>query len=178
MGRSPCGDAGLIVRLGRLSTSLVEAIRLKRDVIERLRPTLLDTMGLFEALRWCFKHACGRDGASCSASLPSQEIRLASASLSNIFRVTQGLLDCTFLEPALCTVDLNVIIQGNMLLTRLAHSHREKEVTDVQERFKFELLSAAHRTASLGAELSFEHLPRGLQFQLAVPLSAANTTFS
>lgn len=171
-------DSGLKARLRRLGTSLGGVIHLEREVIERLRPTLLDTMGLFEALRWYFKHACRRDSAQCSEGLPWEEIPFAPASLSNIFRVTQCLLDCTFQEEAIGAVDFNAIAKENVLLIRLAHSHIDQETTDVQERFGFELQSAAFRTAAVGGELSYEHLPRGLAFQLTVPMNAETVTSS
>jgi hypothetical protein len=170
-GEPPMND-----RLRRISTGISGVIDIKRKLIERLRPTLLDTMGLFEALRWYFKHACQRDGAECHDAFPAAEILFTPNALSDIFRVTQCLLDCTFQEEALRTVDLEVSNLADSLCIRLAHTHIERENTDVRQQYNFELESAAHRTAAVGGELSYENIPRGLVFQFTVPLTTAIVT--
>ncbi len=45
-------DAELLTRWERVEQALSQGLELKRRVIEDLRPTLLDNMGLFTALRW------------------------------------------------------------------------------------------------------------------------------
>jgi two-component system, NarL family, sensor histidine kinase UhpB len=168
------GDLLINNRLQRISSGISDLIDIERKLIERLRPTLLDTMGLFEALRWYFKHACQQDGAECHDALPTEEIQFGPVALSNIFRVAQSLLDCTFQEDALRTVDLEVTNRADFLSIRLAQSHVDREKTDVRQRYNFELESAAHRVAAVGGELSYEAIPRGLVFQFTVPLNATN----
>jgi signal transduction histidine kinase len=45
-------DADVSARWARVEQALVDGVELKSRVIEELRPTLLDNMGLFSALRW------------------------------------------------------------------------------------------------------------------------------
>ena len=45
-------DPDLKARWARVEQALVDGVELKSRVIEELRPTLLDNMGLFSALRW------------------------------------------------------------------------------------------------------------------------------
>ena len=46
------GDPQLVERWTRVLKSLDEGVELKRRIIENLRPTLLDNLGLIAALRW------------------------------------------------------------------------------------------------------------------------------
>ena len=49
----------LKARWDRIDEALSQGLDLKRRVIEDLRPTLLDNMGLFAALRWLATERCG-----------------------------------------------------------------------------------------------------------------------
>ncbi len=50
------------MRLGRVKDGLRGAIDLARRMVEELRPTLLDSVGLFAALSWQFKRGCAVAG--------------------------------------------------------------------------------------------------------------------
>jgi signal transduction histidine kinase len=55
---APAGDVRR--RLRRLRDTLGGAVDIKRKIIEELRPTLLDNVGLFAALRWLVGNNCAR----------------------------------------------------------------------------------------------------------------------
>jgi signal transduction histidine kinase len=160
-------------RLRRLGVNLASAIDMKRLMIERLRPTLLDNFGLFEALRWYFKHACHHADAACKDLFPDDEVPLSPGMLSHVFRASQTLLDCTFQETDLKSVDLEACVENGQLIIRLAHEHVGIESIDVLSQFPNELASAAHRVAWCEGQLSFEREAKGLTFHLNVPLAQA-----
>jgi signal transduction histidine kinase len=166
--QAPAAD--MLVRLRRIGSSLAAAIDMKRNMIEQLRPTLLDNFGLFEALRWYFKHACHGIEVICSETYPAAEVSLPPVVLSNIFRATQALLDCTFTEKDLRSIDINATIENEELSIRIAHEHLGHEEVDVLDRFRHELRSTAHRVAAVRGELSFDRHDKGLEFHLKVPL--------
>ena len=163
-------DAEVRARLRRLGVNLANAIDMKRNMIEQLRPTLLDNFGLFEALRWYFKHACRPAQAECSDSYPAEEVSVSPLALSNVFRAAQTLLDCTFAEEELKAVALDACIDQDALSICIDHEHIHHESVDVLDRFKHELGSAAHRVAGFRGQLSFDRRQRGLAFYLHVPL--------
>ncbi len=63
-------DPDLELRWTRIQESLDRGVDLKRRVVESLRPTLLDNMGLLAALRWQFEETCSRNGIRCTHRLP------------------------------------------------------------------------------------------------------------
>ena len=71
-------DADLKLRLNRVQQNLAAGVDLKRRIIEELRPTLLDNVGLFAALRWQMKETCGGAGLQCIESYPDEEPRFKS----------------------------------------------------------------------------------------------------
>ena len=166
-------EAGAEVRarLRRLGVNLASAIDMKRNMIEQLRPTLLDNFGLFEALRWYFKHACRPADTICSDSYPAEEVSASPLALSNVFRAAQTLLDCTFAEEELKSVALDASIEDDALSIRIDHEHIYQESVDVLDRFRHELGSAAHRIAGFRGQISYDRRERGLEFHLRVPLT-------
>ena len=82
-------DPDLKLRLNRVQQNLAAGVDLKRRIIEELRPTLLDNVGLFAALRWQMKETCGSAGLKCSESYPDEEPRFKSEASIALFRIAQ-----------------------------------------------------------------------------------------
>ncbi len=79
-------------RLERVRRALDQGIDLKRRVVEELRPTLLDTMGLVAALRWQIEEACKRADLRCIENFPEVEPQFSRAGAITLFRVVQEAL--------------------------------------------------------------------------------------
>ena len=56
-------------RWERVFKVLDDGVDYKRRVVEQLRPTLLDNMGLIAALRWVAQDLCNRGGPECRGEL-------------------------------------------------------------------------------------------------------------
>jgi len=76
-------------RLQRIQMALASGIELKRRVIEELRPTLLDNMGLFEALRWHANQVCEQAGIALKILFPATEPVISDNAAIAVFRVVQ-----------------------------------------------------------------------------------------
>lgn len=82
----------LAARVDRVLDALDQGIDLKRRVIEELRPTLLDNMGLVAAIRWQLDETCKRAGLECQAHFPDEEPDVAPRTAIALFRVVQEAL--------------------------------------------------------------------------------------
>ena len=158
-------------RLRRLGEHLADIIKINRRSIEQLRPTLLESFGLFEALRWSFKGACLDHPARCRATLPDNESPLDGYQLTHVFRATQTLLECTLMESDLRTMDLEALLNADTLAIRIGHRHAGSEPEDTLERFRSELTSASHRIAAVGGELALDSFDDGAIYSIHVPLN-------
>jgi len=76
-------------KLARAIRTLDEGVQIKRRIVEDLRPTLLDNLGLVAALAWHVRQACERGGLACHMSLPEEELELPSQVSIALFRVVQ-----------------------------------------------------------------------------------------
>ena len=80
------------LRWERILRCMDEGLTLKRRVIESLRPTLLDNVGLDAALRWLVDETLRRQGIVCEEQYPESMPELTPDSRIAVFRVVQECL--------------------------------------------------------------------------------------
>lgn len=78
-------------RLERTMALLDEGVTAKRRIIEELRPTLLDNLGLAAALKWLAADVCGRAEIGYDVTVPDECELRAPLSLA-LFRIVQEAL--------------------------------------------------------------------------------------
>jgi signal transduction histidine kinase len=78
--------------LERVRTAIDHGIDLERRMVEELRPTLLDTMGLIAALRWQIEETCKRAELRCREQFPDDEPPFNRTGAITLFRVVQEAL--------------------------------------------------------------------------------------
>jgi signal transduction histidine kinase len=76
-------------RIEQISSMLDEGVSVKRRVIENLRPSLLDNLGLAPALEWYITENCSKGGLKCTLHL-AEELGVISPDASiALFRIVQ-----------------------------------------------------------------------------------------
>ena len=85
-------DPALAQRLGRALATLDDGVALKRHIIEELRPTLLDNLGLGAALDWQVREVCKRAGLNCELTIPEDTSNLSPDVGIALYRIVQEAL--------------------------------------------------------------------------------------
>jgi protein-histidine pros-kinase len=104
----PALSQNAIERVERVKRTLQQAIDLKRRVIEELRPSILDDLGLFAALRWQLKKTWGHSPVISSETYPDVEPVFESGTPVVLFRIAQEALSIARLRAAIKSTDLTV----------------------------------------------------------------------
>ncbi len=76
-------------RMSRLNTLIDDGIDLKRRIIEKLRPSLLDHLGLASALQWHAEDACRAAHIDCRLTFSAKLERLSPDLEIALFRLVQ-----------------------------------------------------------------------------------------
>jgi signal transduction histidine kinase len=148
--RLPTSDPAIEQRFKRIHESLSAGVDLKRRVVEELRPTLLDNMGLFAALRWQFKESCRRTGLKCSESIPEAELKFHPDAAIGVFRVAQEALTNILKHADAKSADLAIDVQKDIFVLRISDDGRGILPSHLQTITSHGLGSMKHRIAALG----------------------------
>ncbi|MCC7326149.1 MAG: CHASE3 domain-containing protein [Burkholderiales bacterium] len=79
-------------KLSRALHALDEGVAVKRRIIEDLRPTLLDNLGLSAALDWQVHEVCDRAGLSCTIETPADDSAIPAPVSIALYRIVQEAL--------------------------------------------------------------------------------------
>jgi signal transduction histidine kinase len=149
--RLPTSDVNIEQRFKRIHESLSAGVDLKRRVVEELRPTLLDNMGLYAALRWQFKETCRRKGMFCSESIPESELKFNPDASIGVFRIAQEALTNILKHSDAKVADLTIEIRDNAFELRVTDDG--KGVSPQRLETSHGIASMRHRAAALGGSL-------------------------
>jgi signal transduction histidine kinase len=148
--RLPTSDPSIEQRFKRIHESLSAGVDLKRRVVEELRPTLLDNMGLFTALRWQFKETCRRAGLKCTETIPESEPKFNPDAAIGVFRIAQEALTNILKHAEAKSANLVIGIEGEAFVLRVSDDGKGIPAHRLQTNTSHGLASMRHRIAALG----------------------------
>jgi two-component system sensor histidine kinase UhpB len=164
---------GMLAAAARADATAQDLYRLVRDMLCRLRPANLDTLGLGAALQELCESWAARTGVDCSFQVEGSTLalgddlditiyRVAQEALTNVARHARaGRVRVTLARPTPARVTLSVHDDG--LGMDLGAATRG-----------LGLLGAVERAAAVGGELQVRSAPgAGVQIELSIPLPPA-----
>ncbi|HEY2464108.1 MAG TPA: CHASE3 domain-containing protein [Steroidobacteraceae bacterium] len=167
-------NADLKTRLNRVQQNLAAGVDLKRRIIEELRPTLLDNVGLFAALRWQMKETCGGAGLQCIESYPDEEPRFRSEASIALFRIAQEAFSNILKHSRAKTADISLDMDEETLLMRIADDGIGMPADRFTAIGSHGLASMRHRVRALGGRLDVRKpASGGTMLIVQVPISSA-----
>lgn len=167
-------NADLKSRLNRVQQNLAAGVDLKRRIIEELRPTLLDNVGLFAALRWQMKETCGSAGLQCIESYPDEEPRFKSEASIALFRIAQEAFSNILKHSRARTADISLDMDDETLLMRIADDGIGLPADRFTAIGSHGLASMRHRVRALGGRLDVRKpASGGTMLIVQVPIAGA-----
>ncbi len=171
--RRRCDDASedAALRWDRVLRCMDEGLDLKRRVIENLRPTLLDNVGLVAALRWLVDESVRRAGLECRETYDEPLPELTPDARIAVFRVVQECLMNVIKHADARSIDVVVRSDDESLTVTI----RDDGVGIDEERAAASqshgLLGMRHRIEALGGQLLVRSLGAGLgtEFEFTLP---------
>ncbi|HEY2465025.1 MAG TPA: CHASE3 domain-containing protein [Steroidobacteraceae bacterium] len=148
--RMPTTDPSIEQRFKRIHDSLSAGVDLKRRVVEELRPTLLDNMGLFTALRWQFKETCRRTGLRCTETIPESDPKFSPDAAIGIFRVAQEALTNILKHSEAKSADLFIAMDRDTFTLRITDDGKGIPSGRLATSTSHGLVSMRHRISGLG----------------------------
>ena len=103
-------DGEISAKLERALQALDDGVQIKRRIIEELRPTLLDNLGLSSALDWQVHEICDRAGIACTIATPAEDGMIRPEVSIALYRILQEALTniVKYAQASNVNVDLGV----------------------------------------------------------------------
>ena len=117
--RLNCPDPEVRGYFKRVHEALQSGVDIKRRVIESLRPTLLDNLGLVPALRWLVSENCSRGQLRSIEHYPAEDLRLTPDAAIAVFRIVQEALTNVLKHAHARTVEVALRLEAPWLEVRI-----------------------------------------------------------
>jgi signal transduction histidine kinase len=113
LGKRYSNDSTLVEGLMNVSNTIDDTIKSIRKISTRLRPRLLDELGLIPAIQWQVKDFQKRTGIQCRMNLPDDEIQLDNSISSPLFRIFQEAITNIARHSKATEADLSIAFEKN-----------------------------------------------------------------
>jgi signal transduction histidine kinase len=151
-------------------------VQIKRRIIEELRPTLLDNLGLSAALDWQVHEICDRAGLACNIATPGDDSNIAPQVSIALYRILQEALTniVKYAKAKTVSVDLGLTEDTVTLLI-------EDDGIGIPQDAQSNLLSHGiagmrQRVRALHGEFSIAQRPEGgTMIEVNIPTGKAPT---
>jgi len=157
-------------RWDRVLHSLDEGLDFKRRVIESLRPTLLDNLGLVPALQWLLNESVRRAGIRCVEEYPDSLPELSSDASIAVFRVVQECLTNIMKHASATEVRLGVHSDESRLTVCVRDNGVGVDEQCLTPAQSHGLLGMRHRIAAFGGTFGVRSLGPGVGTEVSFTL--------
>ena len=158
-------------RVKRLSALIDQGIDLKRRIIETLRPSLLDHLGLASALQWYVDEACREARIECRLRISDTLERMPPDIEIALYRLVQEGVGNIVKHASAKALDLDVERTADGLRLTIADDGVGIADLDRAKRLSHGLAGMMHRVRSLGGSFDVHSEPgRGTRLEVFVPL--------
>jgi signal transduction histidine kinase len=143
--------------LARARETIQTAIDFNRRMVESLRPSILDHIGLFAALRWQLKE-WGRDSVTvCTESYPAIEPKFALDAAICLFRIAQGALALISNRGVVKSTDLRIYVADGSIWLIFTDDGTPVMIDGMELGTSDSLASMRHRLFILGGTFTILH---------------------
>lgn len=161
IAKLPVLDTSAQTQLRRAQKALVDAIDRSRRMIEELRPSLLDHVGLFAALKWKVESARRKFNVRFSEWYVEEEPSLAANASIALFRIAEEALAMTFRRGAVTVADLRVNVEANDLVMELSDNGVPAHIESKDRDPTLTIAAMRHRMKVLGGTIEVERNEQG-----------------
>ena len=148
-------------QLARAKATLSAAIDQSRRLVEELRPSLVEEVGLFTALRWQVQEATRGRNVIYTEWYPEIEPALPADASIALFRVAEEALEMTFKRGAVQLADLQVTVDENVLHMKFTDNGIPIMRDGAELGADIALATMRYRLRLLGGSVDIERAPGG-----------------
>jgi len=163
-------------RMNRLSKLIDQGIDLKRRIIENLRPSLLDHLGLASAVQWYTDEACQAASLQCNLSIADNLERMPADLEIALYRVVQESVTNVVKHAKAKRIDLTIERIAKGLRMVIADDGVGIKDLEAAKKASHGLAGMIHRIRSVHGTFDVRSQPgHGTRVEVFVPLEPKKT---
>ena len=171
--RLPDTNPDIQSRWARVLKMLDDGVGFKRRIVESLRPTLLDNMGLLAAVHWVTQETCSRAGLHYTEIYPEHEPQLIDDAAIMSFRLVQESLVNVVQHAHATQVHVEIAVQNGQLVIVVEDNGGGIDADRRNAVGSHGLATMRHRVRSFGGTFDIEAPPQGgTRVRARIPLAA------
>lgn len=172
-------DPAVEKKLHRLLATLDEGVQIKRRLIEDLRPTLLDNLGLGAAIEWLVTEVCARAHITPHISVPDEEPAWPNETAIALFRIVQEAMTNMMRYAQATEVRVELSLPDDGVCLSIQDNGVGMPATIAADALSHGILGMRERVMGLGGVFRIESPPEGgTRIEVSVPMTHDPTTSS
>lgn len=158
---APPENDGIQRRLTAMSAAIDKSAELTRRIVEELRPTVLDQLGLVAALEWQAREFEARTGVFCNLDLPETNLPVDDRQATTVFRIFQEVL--TNIARHANATETNVILEQSTeeVVLTVVDNGRSVSQEELATTRGFGVMGMRERALAVGGNVTI-HGQRGV----------------
>jgi signal transduction histidine kinase len=161
----------LTAKAGAMFNLIDATIQSVRKIATRLRPEVLDELGLAPAIEWQAREFQKRSGIRCKVSLPADAPRLDRERSTAAFRIFQELLTNTARHAKATRIDIAMGVDSGSLVLSVEDNGVGIDESAASSPKSLGLLGMRERVLPFGGEIEITGVrDRGTRVKVSIPL--------
>lgn len=175
LGKPVADEAVLYDRLRAMVAVVDATIGQVRRLSTRLRPAVLDDLGLVAAVEWQVQETSSKSGLECSLDLPVEEVKVAPNVKTSVFRILQEALTNVVRHAGARHVEVDLSVEGDQLILEVRDDGKGVRDEGVGDPESLGFIGMRERTKALGGKLDIaQRVEGGTVVRLSLSLGKSN----
>jgi PAS domain S-box-containing protein len=171
LDRKITGDEVVTERIAGILEMLTDMIRSIRRISTELRPSILDDLGLIEALKWQARDFEKRTGTSIRLDCPAEPLKLEPAITTGLFRIFQETLTNITRHAEASSVSARLSVENELLTLTITDNGKGFDPGQVKKKKTLGLLGMKERSLMMNGVYEIESRPgQGTSLRFCVPM--------
>jgi PAS domain S-box-containing protein len=171
LDRKIVGDSIIKERINGVLLMLTEMIQSIRRISTQLRPSILDDLGLLEALRWLARDFQSRTGIRIVLECPEETLKPEPAITTGLFRIFQETLTNIARHAEATDVSARLYVEDEHLILTIMDNGKGFDPVAAKKKKTLGLLGMKERTLMMKGTYEIDSQPgKGTSLRFIVPL--------
>ena len=173
LDRKITGDNVIKERIGGVLTMLTEMIQSIRRISTQLRPSILDDLGLMEALKWLARDFQKRTGIRIELDCPEESLKVEPAVTTGLFRIFQETLTNIARHAEATDVSARLYTEEGRLVLTIMDNGKGFDPAAAKKKKTLGLLGMKERTLMMKGAYEIDSQPdKGTRLRFTIPLQS------